>query len=116
MISEELKKELKEKLEAEKAKLEEELRKFAKPTENPSDFKTQFEDIGPDRDENATEVENYSDSLALENKLEEQLRNSIDALEKMEKGNYGICENCEKEIDIERLKAYPAAKTCVECK
>ncbi|MDO8529741.1 MAG: TraR/DksA C4-type zinc finger protein [bacterium] len=116
MINEELKKEFKEKLETEKAKLEEELGKFAKPTENPSDFETQFENIGTDRDENATEVENYSDSVALENNLEEQLRNSINALEKMKNGSYGICENCDKEIDIERLKAYPAAKTCVECK
>lgn len=116
MINEELSNELKEKLEREKTRLEEELGKFAKPTENPGDFKTQFEDIGPDRDENATEVENYSDNVALENSLEGQLRNSIWALEKMEKGVYGVCENCNKEIDIERLKAYPAAKTCVECK
>jgi RNA polymerase-binding protein DksA len=116
MISEEIKKELKAKLEEEKKKLEEELQKFAKPTDNPENFETKYEDFGDDRDDNASEVESYSDNVALENNLEFQLREINDALEKMEKGNYGICGNCNQEIDIERLRAYPAAKTCIKCK
>jgi DnaK suppressor protein len=116
MISEELKQELKAKLEDEKIKLEEDLKKIAKPTENPEEFETKYEDFGTDRDENASEVEEYTDNLALENTLEIQLKEINDALEKMQKGTYGICENCNEEIDEERLKAYPAAKTCIKCK
>ncbi|MFH0969731.1 MAG: TraR/DksA C4-type zinc finger protein [Patescibacteria group bacterium] len=115
MISEELKKELKTKLEKEKLKLEEELKKFANPTDNPEEFETKYDDFGDDRDDNASEVEEYADNIALENTLETQLREANDALEKMTNGTYGICENCNKEIDIERLKAYPAAKNCIEC-
>lgn len=108
--------ELKNALLSKKGDFENELGRFAKPTENPEDFKTQFQEIGTDMDENASEIEEYSDNLALENNLEKQLRETNDALEKIEKGTYGICENCGQEIDIERLRAYPAAKTCVKCK
>jgi DnaK suppressor protein len=37
-------------------------------------------------------------------------------LERIEKGTYGFCANCQQEIDIERLRVNPAAKTCVKCK
>lgn len=115
MISEELKKELEIKLKEEKERLENELKRFAKPTDNPEEFETKYEDFGDDRDDNASEVEKYSDDVALENNLEMQLRDVNDALERITNGSYGICNNCKEEIDIERLKAYPAARTCVKC-
>ena len=41
---------------------------------------------------------------------------SIDqALERIEEGTYGICENCEGEITAERLKAMPFTRLCVQC-
>ncbi len=108
--------ELKEKLIAEKKRLESELSQIAKPTEIPGDYETKFEDIGRGEDENASEVEQYSDNLALEDTLEKQLKEANNALERMEKGTYGICESCNQEIDPERLRAYPAAATCIRCK
>ncbi|MFA5777640.1 MAG: TraR/DksA C4-type zinc finger protein [Parcubacteria group bacterium] len=116
MISEELKKELKVKLGDEKAKLEKELGKIAKPTGTPGDYETQFNELGTDREDNATEIEEYSDNLAVETSLEESLKDINEALERIESETYGICENCKEEIDIERLKAYPAAKACIKCK
>jgi DnaK suppressor protein len=116
MLTEELKQELKQELEKEKIRLAEELKKIAKPTADPQNYETQIEDIGTDEDENATEVENYVDDLALEQNLESQLRDVDAALEKMAKGTYGICENCNQEIDVERLRAYPAARVCIKCK
>ena len=38
------------------------------------------------------------------------------ALKKIENGTYGICEECDNEISIERLKARPVATLCIECK
>jgi len=38
------------------------------------------------------------------------------ALDKMSKGNYGICEMCEEEIGIERLRVKPYAKFCITCR
>lgn len=104
---------LKEKLSAEKQRLENELSRFAKSTGTPHEYETQYEDIGDGTDENATEVENYVDNLALENQLESQLHEVDTALEKIGRGTYGICEVCHEEIPINRLQAYPAAKTCV---
>ncbi|MGM0442339.1 MAG: TraR/DksA family transcriptional regulator [Elusimicrobiota bacterium] len=39
-----------------------------------------------------------------------------DALNKIEQGNYGICENCKDKITQDRLKAIPYARLCVDCK
>lgn len=37
------------------------------------------------------------------------------ALEKLDNGSYGKCENCQKEIDEKRLELVPYLKTCLEC-
>jgi RNA polymerase-binding transcription factor DksA len=34
---------------------------------------------------------------------------------KMEKGTYGLCESCGKEIPEPRLELVPEAQYCVEC-
>jgi DnaK suppressor protein len=38
------------------------------------------------------------------------------AIQRIEKGTYGICESCGKAIPKERLKALPYAALCVTCK
>lgn len=38
------------------------------------------------------------------------------ALAKMEKGTYGLCEHCGKQIAKPRLEALPFASLCVDCK
>lgn len=106
--------ELKQKLMGEKARLEAELGRFADPTGGTGQFETNFENIGTDPDENATEVENYTDNLALEGSLEAQLGDVLAALEKIEKGTYGICEKTGEVIPIDRLRAYPEARTKVD--
>ncbi len=103
--------ELKAKLLEEKARLEEELSKFAKKVRE-GEFEAKFpKDIGGEQSENAIEVEEYADRLALEQSLETQLKDVLDALEKIENGTYGKDEETGEDIDIERLKAYPAART-----
>jgi DnaK suppressor protein len=39
-----------------------------------------------------------------------------DALKRIEKGAYGVCENCGSKIPSRRLEAYLAARLCVQCK
>ena len=107
--------------EAEKSLLEEqsriksELERISKPTDISGAYETAFNEIGTNEDENASEVEEYTDNLALENNLEKQLKETEDALRRIELGTYGFCENCKKEIPVERLRAYPAAKNCLNC-
>ncbi|NTU67220.1 MAG: hypothetical protein HGB08_04870 [Candidatus Moranbacteria bacterium] len=108
--------ELKEMLLKEKGELEENLSRIAKPMDKKEgDYETSFDDIGTDREDNATEVGEYTDNLSVEVTLEKRLQEIIEALARMEDGTYGFCENCKKEIDIERLRANPAAKTCIKC-
>ncbi len=53
------------------------------------------------------------------NKLDVQARKEVQiidrALDKMQFGDYGICENCGQEISEKRLQALPWATMCVEC-
>lgn len=39
-----------------------------------------------------------------------------DALSKLERGVYGICEMCDEPISIQRLKAKPCARYCITCR
>ena len=109
--------ELKEKLEKDKTSTEAELKKFAKKDKNlAGDWDTQFPKFdGGHLEEAADEVEEYSNLLPLEYNLEIRLQNINSALERIEKGKYGICEKCKKEIPIERLKISPESKFCIKC-
>ena len=104
---------LKAKLLEEKKHLEGELLRIAKPTGAQGDFETIFDDIGKSPDDNASEVEEYVDNLGLEANLEGQLKDVSDALARMEQGTYGQDEKTGKEISLERLQAYPAARTAL---
>lgn len=39
-----------------------------------------------------------------------------DALERLKAGTFGLCEECEKPIPLNRLQALPYATECIECK
>ena len=38
------------------------------------------------------------------------------SLQDIDKGTYGICDHCEENITIKRLKANPVARYCIDCK
>ena len=38
------------------------------------------------------------------------------SLDDIEDGVYGICDDCGREIAVERLKARPVARNCIQCK
>lgn len=54
--------------------------------------------------------------LLLGDREREKLRNIDEALLRLEEGEYGICEECEEEIPMGRLKIVPFARHCVKCK
>ena len=37
------------------------------------------------------------------------------ALERIERGSFGVCEDCEEKINIKRLMAKPEATLCISC-
>lgn len=52
---------------------------------------------------------------ALLNMQIERLREVEDALDRLEEGTYGICEDCGVSINLERLKVLPFTTYCVQC-
>lgn len=62
--------------------------------------------------------ENYERefSLGILENEEQEIREIDEALSRIEKGTFGICESCDKAIPVARLKALPYARMCVECK
>jgi DnaK suppressor protein len=68
------------------------------------------------REEEATETLELEKRLALENRIRQELAKVEHALEKIQKGTYGICDNCGKPIDPGRLEALPQAAVCMNCK
>ena len=116
MIDQKTLDELKKALLQEKSELERDLERMAKPVNRKKgDYETSFADIGSDKEDNAAEVDQYTQDLPVESTLEKKLQEIIGALSRMEKGDYGKCSNCGKEIPLDRLKANPSAATCLEC-
>ncbi len=62
-------------------------------------------------------VRNYSKNvqLALSENESRQLDLIDEALLRLEDEEYGVCQNCEKEINPKRLAAIPWARYCIEC-
>ena len=66
-------------------------------------------DIGSDAMEQEQAFLHASQGTEYLNRLEE-------ALKRIKKGSYGICEDCSAKIPAKRLEAYLAAGLCVDCK
>ena len=76
----------------------------------------ELETMSPLQDSNeaADKLEEYEERREEVDQLEIRLREINSALEKIEKGTYGICEAGGEPIEPERLEANPAAKTCTK--
>ena len=84
--------------------------KASRPTEN----RREGSPFGK-REEEATETADLENRMALEQRTREQLAEVERALDKFDKGTYGLCENCGKPINPARLEALPQALYCMEC-
>lgn len=54
--------------------------------------------------------------LALAANAREMLEQTERALQRLDAGTYGLCENCGNPIGKARMQAFPRATLCVECK
>lgn len=97
----------------EKKKLEKDLSKIA--DKKGKKFIALYPEYGDKDEDNAAEITIHELNLALDKNLEKLLSGTIKALVKIEKGTYGHCENCDQEIPVERLEAFPAANFCITC-
>ncbi len=77
---------------------------------------SKFPEYGDKPDENAQEISDYVADAAAEKVLEKTLADIDSALNRIEKGTYGICKYCGQPISPKRLQARPVASACIACK
>jgi len=66
-------------------------------------------------DQAIASLEREDTSMHLQAEISE-LHEIQDALKRIERGEYGVCENCGKAIGAPRLQALPFATLCLKCK
>jgi len=71
-----------------------------------------IQDIGDE----AANVYNKQILLTLNENERMRLKEVDEALDRIEAGAYGVCEECGEPIGLKRLEVKPVAKYCVPCK
>lgn len=66
-------------------------------------------------DTSADEQFGHARAEAIKKELDRRIVQTRKALTRVKIGKYGICENCGKMIDTDRLVIYPEATLCVKC-
>lgn len=106
MLNQEFQQKMKQKLLEEKKMVEERIAKYEapeKPMDNPDES-----DLAYDAEEDMLEEGLVEVHKSILNKINT-------ALEKQEKGTYGICDQCGAEISAEELEQEPWAEHCLIC-
>jgi len=62
------------------------------------------------------EMHSQSILLANRNVTRNRLKQVMAAMIRVEDGGYGDCQGCDEPIAFPRLKAYPEASLCINCK
>jgi|ERR1043166_4022212 RNA polymerase-binding protein DksA len=47
--------------------------------------------------------------------VSQEIRTIEEALTRLREGTFGVCEQCEKKISVERLRAIPYTRLCLDC-
>lgn len=109
------KKKIKEKLEKERDSLLEQMKGMGKLNSETNEWETTPEELDfPESDENdkADRFEDFEAKSSMMKALELRLNNILKALKGLSKESFGKCEVCKKDIEMTRLEANPAARTC----
>lgn len=72
-------------------------------------------EVDIDPEEGDTEVSEREKNAALISVLKRKVNDIDAALAALEKGQYGVCQRCENEIEPERIEIKPDATHCVSC-
>ena len=70
----------------------------------------------PDVSDQASAEVDQNFSMRIKEREQKLLKKIDEALDRLNKNVYGICERCEEEIPYQRLKARPVTTLCIACK
>lgn len=70
----------------------------------------------PDPNDRATQESDRSFELRIRDRERKLINKIKDALDRIENGEFGICEECGDEISEARLKVRPVTTLCINCK
>jgi DnaK suppressor protein len=70
----------------------------------------------PDPTDRALLESNRNFQLRIRDRERKLLNKIREALDRLEMGNFGICDECGDEIGIERLRVRPVTTLCIRCK
>lgn len=70
----------------------------------------------PDPNDRATQESEFSLELRTRDRERKLIKKIEEAIQTLESGDYGFCEQCGVEIGVQRLEARPTATLCVDCK
>jgi RNA polymerase-binding transcription factor DksA len=114
MLEQKVIKNLKTTLLAKKGELNKKLNAIAIVDEDDK-WEPRYVDRAREDDVNANEVEDFTNEAGVVALLSKDLKDVKIALQKMDSDTYGKCEVCDIDIPVERLKAFPEARTCTKC-
>jgi RNA polymerase-binding transcription factor DksA len=110
-------KELEKKLLEERAQIERELKELEEDLHHHTQSEISGEDIYEDEyAESGSATFEREKDLSIELSLKDTMEQINRALERIKNDTYGICQRCQKPIEIERLRAIPYAELCIQCK
>lgn len=69
-----------------------------------------------DPSDRATQEEEFALELRTRDRERKLIRKIDEALERIRKEDYGLCEQCDVEVGLRRLEARPTATLCIDCK
>ena len=69
----------------------------------------------PDVSDQASAEVDQNFSMRIKEREQKLLKKIDEALDRLNKNIYGICERCEEEIPYQRLKARPVTTLCIAC-
>lgn len=72
--------------------------------------------VYPDPIDRADQEQRFSLELRAEDRNRKLIKKIDDAIERINCGDYGFCDECGAEIGVKRLDARPTATLCIECK
>lgn len=72
--------------------------------------------IFPDLGDQASAETDRNFMLRLRGREQRLLKKIDQALERVDSGTFGICEDCGSEINLKRLEARPVTTMCIDCK